>query len=463
MVCDPSKNNINIGPIGPSPFLPGMGSPFSVPKIPFPDNVIPDNIPEDIIDLIDKFFALFPAGIKFIPNPDAFFKSVWDALASLFNQLAPFLGFYKFIQALLNIIMCIIDVLCALFKPKATMKAVKRLFKQCLPDFLSLFPWFALLIMILALILLLIALIQYIIEVIIAYIKQIVENLQVLYRGFQLNDEDAILAAVNKISYLLCMIEQLFAILLAIGALIAIVEPLMGLFGRRVCARGSSDCCTEDFCPDFIVNGPDGHFSTSGHLIYQNPIPATIPLDPAFDFLRNISLPKQRDERWQFVDDNPGIFKFIDIITPSPEYEYIYWPEPDEYASNTHKNQVPYLLDLNLSVNPAQWGNPSDGYGLRPFIIRDVIVRKCPTISPIAWNNETNTSINTGSLYLGGGTVWEELEDGYSQYFINGQPASLDTFLTKGIIPGKINIPLTDDSYNILDIEYIFKYNYDVL
>ena len=171
MVCNPADTNITIGPPGPSPQIPGLGLPFSIPKVPFGDLSLPAGIPEDLINLIETIFAMFPGGIKLQPNTDAMTKGIWDALASLFNQIAPFLGIYKFIQALLNMILCIIDVFCALMNPWSTLKAIRRLFKRCLPDFLSLFPWLALLIMILALILLLIALIEYIIQVIIAYIN----------------------------------------------------------------------------------------------------------------------------------------------------------------------------------------------------------------------------------------------------------------------------------------------------
>ncbi|MFW9877837.1 MAG: hypothetical protein ACFFG0_32545, partial [Candidatus Thorarchaeota archaeon] len=404
MVCNPSQNNINISSPGPSPSLPGLGLPFSIPKLPL-DIDIPDGVPEDILELIDKLFALLPAGIKLIPNADAFTKGIWDILANLFNQLAPFLAFYRFIQALLNIILCIIDVLCALFKPRAALRAIKRLFKRCLPDFLALFPWLALLIMILALILLLIALIKYIIEVIKSYIDQIIENIKVLTRAIQIADSEAILAAVNKLSYLICLIEQLFCLLLAISALFAVIRSLMLISGRGVCARGSS-CCTEDFCPSFIADSPDGQFSGTGHLIYHRGIGVEIPANPLFDFLRttNISL---RLERWQFIDDSPGDISFLDIITPSPEFGFTYWPEGEVYDSDANILYVPYLLDMNISLDPSEFGNPSDTEGYREFSIQNIIISKRPTRYPIGWDNETQiVSPVSGALYLVGGEVY---------------------------------------------------------
>lgn len=464
MVCEPGSNNINIPSPGPGPSIPGLGLPFSVPKIPFPDVKLPAGIPEDIIDLVERIFALFPQGIKFTPNADALTKGIWDVLASLFNQLAPFLGLYKFIQALLNIILCIIDVLCALFNPWATVKALNKLFKQCLPDFLSLFPWIALLIMILAMILLLIELIKYIIDIIVAYIKQIIENIKILTRSISVGDADSILAAVNKLSYLICLIEQLFAIFLAIAALFAVIKPLMDIFGRGVCQRGSSGgCCTEDFCPAFIADLPDGQSAGSGRLIYQREIIVPIPGDPAFSFLNNVNLPALRNERWQFVDNNPGEYSFLNIITPSPEYGFTYWPEGESYDSSANVIRVPYLVDMNVSLDPANFGNPSDTEGLREFYIRDIIVSQKPTHFPTAWNNTTDTTAAaSGSLQLLGGKVYEYADDGYTAYQINGTQATLETLISQNSLVSD-EIPPFDDGYDFINISYNLRYNHEVL
>src|SRR5690606_38206939 len=138
--------------------------------VPFPDISIPEGIPDDILGLLQDIYALIPGG-KLVPNADDTFRNVLDAVASIMNQLGPYLSIYNFFQALLNMIMCIIDVLCSL-----TVRApfaLRRLFKRCLPDFLNLFPPFALIAMILALILLLLALIEYLIQLILAYVRDI--------------------------------------------------------------------------------------------------------------------------------------------------------------------------------------------------------------------------------------------------------------------------------------------------
>jgi len=468
MVCNPADTNITMRPPGPGPSIPGLGLPFSVPKVPFPDLSLPEGIPEDLIALIDTIFAMFPGGIKFQPDTDSMTKGIWDALASLFNKLAPFLGIYKFFQALLNIILCIIDVFCALMNPWATLRAVRRLFKRCLPDFLSLFPWIALLVMILALILLIIALIEYIIEVILAYIQQIIRNLKILARAIQVHDEQAILAAVQKISFVLCLIEQLFTILMGISALLAIIKPLMGILGRTVCSggdrngNGAGDCCTPDFCPSFIRNNPDGLVFATGRLIYQNEIDPIIPSDPLFDFMRDANTLVLRPQRWQFVDDHPSDYKFVDIITPSPEYGFIYWPNEETYAANANLTRVPYRLDMNILINPMNFGNPDDVGGERLMYIQNVIVQNKPTEYPTSWNNGVDYSTNSGNLNLIGGLVYEIRPDGYVPYYINSNQATINTLITK---PAKqrVSLPTYDDGYSFLDVQYQLKVNHEIL
>lgn len=468
MVCNPADVNITIGPSGPSPFIPGLGLPFSVPKIPFPDVSLPEGIPEDLIALIEQLFAQLPAGIRLQPNTDAMTKGIWDALASLFNQLAPFLSVYKFIQALLNMILCILDVFCALMNPWATLRAVRRLFKRCLPDFLSMFPWLALLIMILALILLLIALIEYLIKVIMSYIKQIIRNIKILLRAVQISDSNAVLSGVQKISFILCMIEQLFTILMGIAALIAIIEPLMGILGRSVCSggdrngNGASDCCTTDFCPPFIRNNPDGLVLATGRLNYQKEINPIIPGDSLFNFMRNTTAFTLRPQRWQFVDDHPTEFKFLDIITPSPEYGFIYWPDENVYQSNSPPIRVPYKLDMILRINPKLFGNPSDVIGEREMSIQNIIVTNKPTIYPIMWNNSLDESVTSGALNLAGGLVFEITSDGYHPYMIGGSQATLQTLIHQDTKYME-SIPSYDDGYNFTDVRYTLKVNHEVL
>lgn len=468
MVCDPNSNNINIPQPGPSPSLPGLGLPFSVPKTPFSD--ISDGyfsgyagIPEDINQLIQNIIAKFPAGVTLQPNLDSASKGVWDALSNLFTQMAPYLAFYGFIQSLLNMITCIMDVVCALLNPFSLTSAVIKLFKNCVPAFLSMFPQFALLVIILSMMLLLITLVEYMITIITSYISQIIENIDVLTRAIQVSDADAILACVNKISYLTCLIEQIFALLTMFSAVMAVIQPLLSVAGSGICSSSSgSSCCTQDFCPDFIKNNSNGLVSKTGRLIYFTKISADLTGVP--DVL--VSLPgldsSLRQESWQIVDTNPGDSSFLSIITPSPTYGFIYWPDNNTYPATSNLNRVPYLLDLEVSLDPKLFGNSSDLKGPRLFSIRDVIVYQKPTEYPESWNNGTDTSVpKSGSLMLVGGSVFEVLSDGYQSYLINGTQATLQTLIHK---PGSTgSIPSTDDGYSFLNINYNLRYNYPAL
>ena len=81
--------------------------------------------------------------------------------------LAAFTSIYSMIAVILKTIACIIDVLCALPNPFATIKAVIRLFGTCLPDLILLFPQFAIPAIIICIIKIILAIIEYITEVII--------------------------------------------------------------------------------------------------------------------------------------------------------------------------------------------------------------------------------------------------------------------------------------------------------
>jgi len=256
---------------------------------------------------------------------------------------------------------------------------------------------------------------------------------------------------------------------MGISALLAIIEPLMALLGRTVCSSGDSngngagDCCTPDFCPSFIKNNPDGLLLSTGRLIYQSEIDQTIPSNPLFDFMRGSSSFVLRPQRWQFVDDHPSNYKFLDIITPSPEYGFIYWPNNEVYENNSTLIRVPYKLDINMLIDPKNFGNPDDKLGERNFSIQNVIVKTKPTVYAETWNNGIDYSTgNSGCLNLVGGTVFEIGKDGYVPYLINGVQATLETFVSKPVksLP---TIPSYDDGYNFVNVEYNLKINHEVL
>ncbi len=358
MPCDPNDNSLNPGAHTPYPAIPGFGVPTAPIQLPFSDFNFPEGIPEDLEALVNALGLMFPSGL-IKPNLDNFSKNILDAVVSLLNQIAPYLGLYKFFLAAFNLILCIIDVLCSLLNPWKLRSAIRRLFKRCLPDFLALFPYIALIPMIIAMLLLLIALIKYLIATITAYVEEIIANLQVLNDGARLNDAEATLAAARKIASLLCLIQNLFSVLIAFAAIMQIIQDLASVQGRSTCrSGGDSECCGDDVCPPWLRNNPDGIHAFTGRLIYFKQLDVdTNTLFPGI-FAGALTFNAARAESWQFVNPATGqVYKISDIITEIGGNTF--WPEGVSFNINSNIKQVPYFMDLRMFVNPAAFSNTS--------------------------------------------------------------------------------------------------------
>lgn len=463
MVCNPNDNSLTPPNLGPPPNL-GFGPIYAPPQIPFPDLSLPEGIPEDIVELLESLFIRIPGG-RISATPDLSLDSVFDVVSSLLTKLAPYLAFYSFIQSLLNMIICIIEVLCALINPFKTIRAVRRLFKQCIPDFLSMFPFIALIAMILAFILLLIALIEYLINIIIQFINDIIANLNDLAEAFQIGDEQGIIAITAKISQLLCLIEQIFSILIVFQILFVIIRALAELGGFKPCKRGSV-CCDDETCPEFIGDNPDGTFGTGGRLIYHNRINLNVNSVNIPGFSDTIA--PLREERWQFVDDDSPDYPFKSIITPPPGSDTIFWPQPQTYQKGDSLNStVPYVVDMRMLLDPTVFGHTSlNGSfdGERYFRVKDVIIDRQPYIGIISYNNTINVSEpfgnSDGTVRLVGGLVFED--DGVTPFNVDGQQATIDTFISRDPVTST-QLPASEDGYFIEDIEWNMKINHEVL
>jgi hypothetical protein len=460
--CDPNDNNLNPPIFGPPPVIPGFGLPFAPPAIPFPDISLPAGIPEDLINLVRSLLANIPGG-PLLPNLNEFSKTVMDAIASLLNQLAPYLALYRFFQALLNIIGCLIDIMCSLMNPFRVAAAIKRLFKRCIPEFLNLFPWLALLAMIIALLLLLLALIEYIIATIIKLIEDIIRNLLALGRTVSLQgSEDDIISAAAKIAESLCLIEGIFAILIAFEAIMAIINALGAAAGRTFCGKGGNrhgddgDCCPDEVCPPFIANNPDGMTGTLGVLVYHRQVDNDL---NALGLPPTLVLPAIREETWQFFDAETGrTYNFGDIITEINGN--IFWPEGKTFQANSNLKKVSYILDMTLkNVNPATFMHPDPIGTTRDFVIKDVRV----TLKPYFRLQQYDGSYSTidglnGVLRIEGGTVYEA--DGETLFLIDGEDATLNNFIH---FQERLGLPTSEDGYYFYDTEYTLRYNYESL
>lgn len=465
MPCSPSDNNINVNAFPGSPY-PGFGLPISPVQLPYPGFNLPTDLLEKAQDLVNKLGAVFPSGV-FKPFPDSSMKNVMDYVADLLSKIAPFLSFYNFIMAALRMIICIIEVLCAIPNPFAVASKLRTLFAECLPNFLNLFPFFALIAMIIALLLLILALIEYIIETLIAMIERIVANLTILADGLTLQDAQSTLAAAQKIAALLCGMENLFAIFIAIASLIAIIEALAKIAGGAICDDADPNgCCPEEICPQFIKNSQDGIFVTNGVLVYNKqlkPDTASIFSSLGVEGIENLfTLEAIRKERWQIYDGyNQGIYPINSIITAIGDNDF--WPDPLELSATTKKRNAPYTVDLRLQLNPKTYV-PSDGYGTRYFKIKDCIVVRRPYTG--VYDNagtlqahNLNGFPNTGTLNIEGGLVYE---DDDTPYMIDGVQATLNNFIFQSPTNWSSST-LPNDTVTFPSVEFTWKPNHGVL
>ena len=448
MPCDPNSNSLNpaIKPGIPTPGFPALPSvPFFKP---IPNFEIP-YFPEKIIEFIDSLSVKWSGG-QLNPHLDDVQNTVLKAISDLFSQMSPFLSMYSFFMPVLNLITCIIDVLCALINPFKLKKALKRLFKSCLPDFLRLFPFFALIVMIISILLLILAIIQYIIQKIIALINDLLENIRLLSSVNSLGDSNAALAIARKIASMLCILENLFAVFGGIAAIIQIIETLSKLAGRKICGGRGSGCCDSDDCPDFLIDNPEGMSGSFGTLKYYREYkPATS------------AGTLTRPESLQFFNNQSDqVYHFADIIKPNSRGG-IYWPESDTYKTDSNLNQVPYTVDMTIyGLDPAVF-NPSDTGGSRNFVVKNTIVYIKPYVGIYDFNNHLNTTVNnTGTFKLLGGIVYEA--DGTTPYLTNDAYTSIENFIHYSSIVSDV-APVSDDAVLITNISYTLKFNFDYL
>ena len=164
MPCKP----LDISNVQP-PDTPSFSGPVGKPFTPILDKLSSEDKPKqiDLQELYDILQYIVPPGVqvKTVQSKN-YGQDAFDFILGLIDKVYPFLLLYNFFLPLLNIIICIIEVLCAIPDPFKTVDALIHLFRDCIPAFLALFPIFALAIMIISLCLLLLALIEYI------YLKQ---------------------------------------------------------------------------------------------------------------------------------------------------------------------------------------------------------------------------------------------------------------------------------------------------
>lgn len=467
--CSPTDVSFP-SPTGPSGSpIPGIGLPFAfnIPNI----SPFPPGFPEDLLDLLNKLQLLIPPGIlKPALNPN-FGKDIFDAIMKLLDQFFPFLMLYKFFLPILNLIICIIEVLCAIMNPFALIGAINRLFTQCIPAFLNLFPIFALIIMIISLLLLLLALIEYIIAQILKFIEDILRNINALIKAFEDSDANGVLAIALKLGALLCIFQNLFVLLAIFNIIIEVIRDMLSLaFAIPPCAGSSTSnqntCCSPYTCPAIVQTDYTNNTGTFQYLPEAGVLLSTIP------FFGNQTL-DLRTESWQLYDifqlpnqAFSNVYDAFDIDTyPKP----IFFPSDSTFNASTPPSQAAYTVDLRLFYNPSEWNGRSG----TPRYIRftDCIVTAVPSPNLVNWDND-NVPIFTGVISLAGGDGYEDngttmltgfAADGYTP--ISDQ-ATLENFIhTAGnyVQSPSASILNSTDGYTFQNMTYTFKPNIAVL
>src|SRR5271165_3097312 len=110
MPCKPLNAGQFVLPPGPA--FPGFVP--QLPQIPFPDIALPI---EDILALFNSLNFALPIGLLKPHFNTDFMKDILAGIMDLLSQFAPFLMLYKFFLPLLNLILCILEVLCSINSP----------------------------------------------------------------------------------------------------------------------------------------------------------------------------------------------------------------------------------------------------------------------------------------------------------------------------------------------------------
>lgn len=461
MPCDP--NSISLPqPTGPSgPPLPGFGIPSSLP---IPDiAIVPGGFPEDLLEIFNTLQMLTPVGILKPQLSVNWGKDVYDGIMKLLDQFMPILMTYQLFLPVLNIILCLIEVLCAIPNPIKLASAMIKLFRNCIPPFLSLFPIFAMIVMIISLLLLLLALIEYIISQILKLILALLRNINALVKAFQDADSSSILAIARKIGNLLCTFQNFFVLLSLVSIIIQIIKDVLGLIFSIPPCGDSSNCCTPDVCPAIVKNS---YTRTTGSLQYFNrvSIDTGIALPPPFGSF-GVDL---RTESWQIFDPQQlqaqqfiNIVDAFDVAAPKP----IFFPTDSTFTAATPPNQAAYTIDLRLLYDPVIWNRAGTPRFIR---FKDCIVTKAPTKKLFTFDNKTQ-DINDGVLLLAGGKGYED--DGttvLTGFAANGttpisDQATLENFLHQATVISTLPILSPADGYLFTQAEYTFNPHIETL
>jgi hypothetical protein len=463
MPCDPSSLTNRVPSHTPSLNIPGFGKPFA-PTISSSISNGKTNGPEALLDIYKLVEFILPTGVLKPPLHPNYGKDMLDGIMQVLDYFFPFLMAYKLILPILDMIVCIIEILCAIPNPFKLIRAIKRLFRHCIPAFLALFPGLALISAIISIINLIIILVEYIVDQVARLVQILITNIQTIEKAFTNADEGTVLAAIKKIAFILCSFQNLFIAFTILSSFYDVIKEILSkLHSIPPCSSSSTDdngCCTTDVCPYFIKNNDGMTFST-GKLQYYN---ASVVDNIISGIAPGTLITSLRNESWQFFDPNQASNTyFYNITTPfdlPPDSDATFFPVDGTYTGTTPVSRAPYNVDLRLFYNPVSFTR-IDGAGPRFIRAKGCIVTSVPSNELKTYNNGLIYT-PSGVLNLSGGTLYED--DGKTPITINGVKATLNNFINKPTdsTTGSAVLRPTD-GYEFTGVEYVFHINYEVL
>lgn len=273
-----------------------------------------------------------------------------DVIADQAKLLTALSAGYSMLTVVMKLVSCIIDVLCALINPFATIAAVVRLFGSCLPDFILLLPQLAVPAIVLCMIKIILAIVTYIITVIIPLIQDIIANIQDLIDAISTGNQHAIKAVAFKITSILKELMNVVGILAALDAVLAMVKALLSLGIGIPCGGGGGSCggCGDDQCPQVFENttlsGTDGLLTVT--VMYGG--------TTTLSYLVTLSSASHMDDFLALYDFFPSGVDYGSITDPTKLPYSLY---SDGYFAVTSVDE-----DGVLSLSPLPAQRQSDGY-----------------------------------------------------------------------------------------------------
>ena len=270
--------------------------------------------------LLDKLKCVCAGGAQIRPSPiPSATVNLGDIIADHARVLSVFASAYGMVAVVIQMIACIMEVLCSINNPFALIAAMIRLFGTCLPDFILLFPQLAIPAKIICALKVILAIIEYVLTVIIPLIQDLVQNLQELTDAISDQSPQAIAAISFKIVSLIKELYSILGILSVLSALFIMIKALIRAGIAIPCGGSGGACigCGDDQCPSTLqqsnITGTDGVLT----VLYGS---------DAFDYqMRFYSSSKKND--------------FLQIRD--------FFPKGMNYDEITDEDDLPYTIDIN--------------------------------------------------------------------------------------------------------------------